>query len=87
MNDTTINRRLKLDDEEYQVRRIVNFLYHNVLRDYIGRANERDVIDNLYKFYAESDMILIGKQQLRVYQELEKHSLDLSAFDIKKETL
>lgn len=83
MSDTSINSRLKLDAADHQIRIIVNTLCYHILHEFIAHANEREVIDSLYRFYTESDMTLISKQQLRVYQELEKHSL--SAFDIKKE--
>lgn len=80
MSETATTQRLKLDSEEHQVRQIVYFLYYNILRDYIGRANEREVIDDLYKFYTESDLTLISKQQLRVYQELEKTVISTTGF-------
>lgn len=86
MSDTATNSRIKLDLADHNIRIIVNTLYNHILRDYVAHANERDIIDALYKFYTESDVTLISKQQLRVYQELEKHSLGLSAFDIKKES-
>lgn len=78
-------REIEKETTDYQAQRIVNQLYDHVLLDFIAHANEREVISRLYKFYTESDLILISKQQLRVYQELEKHSLALSAFDIQKE--
>lgn len=81
----TIEQRLKIDADNNQIRMIVNTLYHHILHNYIAPANERQVLDNLYKFYTESDVTLISKQQLRVYQELDKYSLNLSAFNITKE--
>lgn len=83
MSDTALNSRLQHDLADHNIRIIVNTLYNHILRDYIANINERNVIDALYKFYTESDVTLISKSQLRVYQELEKLSLDLSAFDKK----
>lgn len=82
---TATDTRIKLDFADHQIRIIVDTICHHVLRNFIAHANEREVIDSLYRFYTESDVTLISKQQLRVYQELEKHSLALSAFDTKKE--
>lgn len=79
------NQRIQINVADNQIKQIVANIYHHILRDFIAHANECEVLDSLYRFYTESDLILISKQQLRVYQELEKHSLDLSAFDIKKE--
>lgn len=67
--------------EDHQIRMVVSTLYNHILHDYIANANERKVLEALYRFYTESDLALISKQQLRVYQELEKASLQLSAFD------
>lgn len=67
-----ISEHLKIDKDDYQVRNIVNRIYHNILRDYIAHANEREVLDGLYKFYTESDLTLINKKQLKIYQEYEK---------------
>lgn len=84
MSETATNSRLKIDADDCQIRIIVNTLYHHILCDFIANANEREVFDRLYRFYTESDITLISKQQLRVYQELEKVSLQLSAFDKKE---
>lgn len=73
---------LDADDSNHQVGKIINFLYHNVLRDYIAHANEQEVLDRLYKFYTESDLTLINKQQLKIYKELEK--LSLNVLDLNK---
>lgn len=75
------NTRQQINAEDHQIRMVVNTLYDHILRDYIAQANEREVLEALYRFYTESDLALISKQQLRVYQELEKHNLSLSAFD------
>lgn len=85
MADTATDSRIKYNFADHQIRIIVNTLYNHILRDFIAHANEREVINSLYRFYTESDITLISKQQLRIYQELEKHSLGLAAFDIKKE--
>lgn len=85
MSETLINSRLKIDATDHQIRVIVNTIYHHILKDFIAHANEREVINRLYNFYTESDVTLISKQQLRAYQEMEKLSLNLQAFDITKE--
>lgn len=72
----------KIDADDHQIRLIVNTLYNHILRDYIAHANERKILNNLYRFYTESDLILISKQQLRIYQEIEKLSLRANSFDI-----
>lgn len=83
MNDT-LSKRLEADQEHYRIMRLVNVLYHNILRDYIAPTNERDVLENLYKFYTDSDITLINKNQLKVYQELEKHQLNISMLQVNK---
>lgn len=72
---------MRIDTNENQINQIINTLYYHGLRDFIAHVNEHEVLDMLYRFYTESDMTLIPKQQLRVYQELEKLSLNLSAFN------
>lgn len=75
---------LDIDIERHRVDQIILRLYHSILKDYIARANEREVLDALYKFYTESDVTLISKQQLKVYQKMEE--LTLSAHLINKES-
>ena len=79
-----IDQRLKIDKDSHQVRMIVNNLFHHILERYIARVNERDVIDDLFKFYTESDLTLISKQQLKVYQEYEKTVINVASLKENK---
>ena len=74
----SLNERIKTDQEHYRIVQLVNAVYHTMLRDYIANANEREVLENLYNFFTDSDLTLITKQQLKVYQELEKLTLNAS---------
>lgn len=66
---------LDIDIERHRVDQIILRLYHSILRDYIAHANEREVLDALYKFYTECDVTLISKEQLKVYQKMEELTL------------
>lgn len=81
--NTAFTERLKLDREHNQIIQLVNTLYHTILRDYIAHANEREVLENLYKFCADSEVTLISKQQLKVYQKLEELALDANLRNLK----
>lgn len=85
MQMNAADTRQQINAEDNQIRMVVSTLYNHILRDYIANVNEHKVMDMLYRFYTESNLALISKQQLRVYKELEHQSLSLSAFDIKKE--
>ena len=74
----SLNERIKIDQEHYRIVQLVNTVYYTMLRDYIAYANEREVLENLYNFFNDSDLTLITKQQLKVYQELEKLTLNAS---------
>ena len=74
----SLNERIKIDQEHYRIVQLVNTVYYTMLRDYIAHANEREVLENLYNFFTDSDLTLITKQQLKVYQELEKLTLNAS---------
>ena len=63
------------DSERHRIYQLVQRLYHSILRDYIAHANEREVLDALYKFYTECDVTLISKEQLKVYQKMEELTL------------
>ncbi len=75
--ETALDASLKIDKEQYQVRQIINSLYHNILRDYIAHANERE-------FYTESDVTVISKDEVRKYRELDKFVLSTSPVFINK---
>lgn len=65
---------------DYPARHIADNIYHHILRDFIAHANKHEVLDRLYKFYTESDLTIISKQQLRVYQEIEKTVITTTGF-------
>lgn len=71
---------LNVDKEHQQITLIVNTLYHNILRPYTAHANEREVIEGLFDFFKKSEITIISKHQLKVYQELEKTIIDASMF-------
>lgn len=75
---------LKHDAERSQAEQAVNFIYHNILRDYIAEANRREVMSNLYNFFKNGDIAIISKPQLKVYQELEKLAVDSSLMTTNK---
>jgi len=66
---------IDVDIERHRVDQIILRLYHSILKDYIARANEREVLDALYKFYTESDVTFISKKQLEVYKKMEELTL------------
>ncbi len=74
---TATQSALTIDRDEYQIRQIVNRIFY-LIQPYVAHANEREVMELLYKFYTEGDLTLIHKQQLKIYQELEKLMIDRS---------
>jgi len=77
MNDRSSSI-LNVDKERQQINIIVNFLFHDVLHQYIAYVNRRDVVCSLYEFFEKSEVTIISKQQLKVYQELEKTIINTS---------
>lgn len=73
---------LKIDIKDNKVRQIVHAVYHNILSEYIAPANQRAVLNDLYKFYTESDLTLIHKVHLKQYQEMEKTILSPDLFKV-----
>lgn len=77
---------LNIDKERLQIKLIVETLFRNTLSRYVADVNRRDVMDSLYEFFEKSEVIIISKQQLKFYQELEKTIFDKSAnFPFSKE--
>lgn len=74
---------LTIDVEANRTRHLVMMLYHNILHDYVARANEQDVLEGLHKFFTENDIAVIPKMQLKQYQEMEKTILAASPLEFK----
>lgn len=69
---------LNIDKERLQIKLIVETLFRNTLSRYVADVNRRDVMDSLYEFFEKSEVIIISKQQLKIYQELEKTIINTS---------
>ncbi len=77
MNDRSSSI-LNIDKERQQINVIVNSLFHNVLHNYVAHVNERDVMYRFFEFFEKSEVAVISKQQLKIYQELEKTIINTS---------
>jgi hypothetical protein len=75
---------LKINHERAQIERAVQTIYHHILRDYIAEVNRREVMGNLYNFLKDGDIAIIGKAQLKQYQEIEKTVLSVDLLKVNK---
>ena len=72
----TINEMMAIDKGKLRIKQLVDSIYHYSLHDYIADANRRDVLDKLFDFFTNENVAVISKQQLRVYEEMERMTLD-----------
>lgn len=67
---------LTIDKERIAIERAVQTIYHNILRDYVADANRREVMNNLYNFFKDGDIVVISRPEWRQYQEWQKTLTD-----------
>ena len=65
-----------IDKERANIERAVQTIYHHILRDYIAEVNRREVMNNLYNFFKDGDIVIISKPEWRQYQEWQKTLID-----------
>lgn len=75
---------LTIDKDRLRAEQVTQTIYHHILRDYIADVNRREVMENLYKFFKDSDIAIISKSKLRKYEEMEKTILNIDMLKVNK---
>lgn len=72
----TLDEYSRIDKERYRIKQLIDSIYHHSLNPYIANVNRREVLDALFAFFTNENVVVISKQQLRVYEEMEKLSIN-----------